>query len=183
MSAKITHKESLPGQNYIKRRRTEPALILATEKDQPKQHNGPLSNSGSADPPPSSAVDPVGTSKMVRSEEDRTKCQTSASPSTSEAESSSSDDDDEVIERERERLAQLHRKNAAPGDGSGETGPDSAASGGTHTKIGSYNYDVLFRRPEWQNKPSEKPADKWKSVINNKQESESFRQFMKKHFK
>ncbi|CCW66227.1 unnamed protein product [Phytomonas sp. Hart1] len=183
MSARITHKESLPGQNYIKRRRTEPGPIFAVKKDEPQEEKGQISDSPNTDPTPTSTIDPVGTFVKEKAAEDHIKRTNSASLSTSEAESSSSDDDDEIIERERERLAQLHKKNVAPGDSNRETGPGSIASGGTHTKLGDYNYDVLFRRSDWRHKTSEKSTDKWKSVINNKQGSEPFQQFMKKHFK
>lgn len=200
MSSRVQHKESLPGQGHIKRRRGPGVDPRPVDGDEGKQEAQQLDRSGSGEADEKEigrdkditrdATEAEGDQrgKRERKEEDGDKPSLSSSSSSSDSSSSSGEDEDDAdaIARETARLAQLRGRAT-----SGTASPSAAKASG------SYNHDVLFRRSDWRKtnasaasaavvsssgaQVSEKK--KWRLVVNNKEESANYQHFMKKHFK
>ncbi|KAF5218977.1 hypothetical protein ECC02_008059 [Trypanosoma cruzi] len=205
MSRLVVHKESLPAQVGIKRRRT-PAVAPASptavgrEKDVGKK-TFPATDDADGNTTDNNRREPEETND---GEADR------AHPvdSVSEGEEESSEDEEMMeLERERRRIEQLHQEKQRTKDektcgGSAAAAPPVQATragnnnnnNGNSTTVGgvsSYNHDVLFRRREWREQNIVTAADgakdskkaRWEAVHNSAQRSAAFRHFMKNHFK
>ncbi|GET93858.1 hypothetical protein, conserved [Leishmania tarentolae] len=201
----IIHKETLPGQSAIKRRRLH---TQATTNPCEEGENGDDNEKHVADVLKCVAGENDAISSSVA------QCSPLHSADKSSAKAahvrSSSSDDDEQIERENARLAKLReqrsrrqREQQSTGDASPASSaqpsanmPDGvstascaaskAQEGAVHTN--SYDHDVLFRNPAWCNPskaatPAEKRKQKWDSVLNRTQDSAAFGHFMKNFFK
>lgn len=183
----IIHKESLPGQGLIKRRRldAQPASEdqLEAKEEEPKvATTESAGHSGDA-----THLPPASGTRTAQSE--------------SGSSSSSDDDDDDEIERENARLAKLREQRnrrqqtqAASGsssNGNGNAAATAATAGGSSgeaERTNSYDHDVLFRNAAWRNPtkaatPAEKRKQKWDSVLNRTQDSAAYSHFMKNFFK
>ncbi|KEG08872.1 hypothetical protein DQ04_06271010 [Trypanosoma grayi] len=203
MSRCVVHKESLPAQVGIKRRRT-------TVEGQPATPSSP--------PPPSSSVaadvdedadrrppsEIGGTDDVHRTDAEKAVDEGNrARARASSSEESESDDEDDVaeLERERRRIEQMRSEKQRTREervgtaaarttdiGGGNSGSNCGGGGG----VSSYNHDVLFRRREWRERgvvaatgkeKREPKKAKWEAVQNNAQNTAAFQHFMKKHFK
>lgn len=209
----IIHKESLPGQGVIKRRRvdtqatTEPCKEGEQGDDNAKHVGDVLKSLAGEHDTIRSTVDPSGPLSSA------TKSSAKAAQARSSSSSSSDDDedDDDQIERENARLAKLREQRSRRQQGQQNTGGASSASsaqpsanmlGGVDTTsspsaskaqeaavhTNSYDHDVLFRNPAWcapskTTTAAEKRQRKWDSVLNRTQDSVAFGHFMKNFFK
>ncbi|KAG5469051.1 hypothetical protein LSCM4_02447 [Leishmania orientalis] len=206
----IIHKESLPAQSLIKRRRvdnqatTEPCREGKCEDDNEKRVDN-VERSG------------AGENGTIRCTEAQSGSFGSASNSLAKTEnasissSDSSSDDDDQIERENARLAKLREQRSrrqqeqhktgkyavssstqssanVPGSVDGTSPPSVLQAQEGALQVNSYDHDVLFRRAVWRHPPKaatdeEKRKQKWDSVLNRTQDSAAFRHFMKNYFK
>ncbi|CAJ1033453.1 hypothetical protein NXY56_006161 [Leishmania guyanensis] len=174
----IIHKESLPGQSLIKRRRVD---TQATTEPHKKGENGDDSErlvddvsksaTGENDVINSTEVQSGSFSSAAKSSAKAVQARSSSSSSSS---SDDEDDDNDQIERENARLAKLREQRslrqqeqpkttgaaAVPSDQSSANmsgGVDAMSSpsaskaqeGAVHTN--SYDHDVLFRNAAWRN--------------------------------
>ncbi|KAK7196921.1 hypothetical protein NESM_000634200 [Novymonas esmeraldas] len=176
----IIHKESLPAQGLIKRRRVDTQPTAA---------------------PPTAPSAPAST-PAVRA------TNTPAASSSASGSSSSDDDrddDDGEVERENARLAkrreqrrrrhQANQQQHAGGGGSACASSRAAAPATVHggggegaLRTNSYDHDVLFRNAAWRSAsqastPAEKRKQTWDSVLNRTQDSAAFKHFMKNFFR
>ncbi|PWV20078.1 hypothetical protein C3747_7g512 [Trypanosoma cruzi] len=207
MSRLVVHKESLPAQVGIKRRRAPavaPASPIAVgrEEDVGKK-TFPATDDADGNTTDNNRREPVET-------DDGEAGRAHPVDSVSEGEEEESSEDEEMVEleRERRRIEQLHQEKqrtkdektcggsaaAAPPVQATRAGSSNNNNNGKSTTVGgvsSYNHDVLFRRREWREQNIVTAADgakdskkaRWEAVHNSAQRSAAFRHFMKSHFK
>lgn len=195
--AGIVHKESLPGQGHIKRRRVDvptPAVLAEKRTGVDVETSVPLQETNNDGNDKKESLTQESANQQTHSKAPASSTPSSGSSSSDEDE----DDSDNEIERENARLAKLReqrsRRQEQPSSGGEHTttshsaitkGASSAnAVGGAN----SYDHDVLFRNAAWRSssKPSsaqEKQKEKWNAVLNRTQDSPAHRHFMKKFFK
>lgn len=169
------HKESLPAQGFIKRRRvdtTDTSKIAELEAEKEEKE--------SPEADPNTQPDTTGSDHL----------EPRKPPSTSSSSSSDDDGDDDIIEMERERarLAALRsqRQKTAGAPSSGDMG--DGRPNDNSSKLNSYDHDVVFRNSAWRRKtgPADEAAKKkaqWNAVTNSTEDSTVFNRFMKSFFK
>ncbi|KPA76604.1 hypothetical protein ABB37_07469 [Leptomonas pyrrhocoris] len=204
----IVHKESLPGQGNIKRRRVDgpsPAAVSMTKANEEANKAASHSEDG-GEGESDLRASPAQKEHLKTSTDQSTAAAAmtskSAQASSSSSSSSDSDDDDsdDEIERENARLAKLreqrHRHQEKSSSGattsreaakSANAPPERQASA-SGVGANSYDHDVLFRNAAWRvsSRPTTadgKQKEKWNSVLNRTQDSVAHRHFMKKFFK
>ncbi|RNF03209.1 hypothetical protein TraAM80_05889 [Trypanosoma rangeli] len=209
MNRLVVHKESLPAQVGIKRRRANTAAPIASSPNslvaegENNDANSPPSSTEHAD------VNTMGSSRCETVEAhdgEAGKADPVDAVPEDEDEESSEDEDVVELERERRRIEQLQQEKQRAKDekigGTSAAASSTRATGlGNRTNttnnttsnggVSSYNHDVLFRRREWREQNVVTTADgvkkdkktKWEAVQNNAQHSAAFRHFMKSHFK
>ncbi|RNF01309.1 uncharacterized protein Tco025E_08604 [Trypanosoma conorhini] len=213
MSRLVVHKESLPAQVGIKRRRAPAAAPTASSPTSSAVEG----ENGDVKPPPPPATEGVCDNTVDSSRRETVETNTGeadrahpvgAVPEDEEEVEESSDDEDMAeLERERRRIEQLRQEkqrakdekiggtaasaSAAPPHATGPGNHAPKTSGSSSGGVSSYNHDVLFRRREWREQNLVTTTDgakrnkkaKWEAVQNNAQHSAAFRHFMKSHFR
>lgn len=196
MSHRVLHKESLPGQGHIKRRRgpiARPETGESAESDEKAKEKETVlgSDAESEDSRHETKTSRASIKKARREEGDAPPSSSSSGGSSSSSSSSEEDDDDaDAIAQEKARLAELHERTTASASRSAGLSSSSAAAAAAKAS-GSYNYDVPFRRQDWRKSSAnvsssgkaEEKERKWRMVVNNKEESSNYQLFLKKHFK
>nr|CCC94236.1 conserved hypothetical protein [Trypanosoma congolense IL3000] len=194
MKKYIRHKESLPAQVGIKRRRVaapEVAPNAVGDSVAGKDKDGSIERA--------ECEKEIGNSKVTSAPEDKT-------PSLSECsedESFSDEDDEEELKRERRRVEELKQKKKLLAEGnngqrttakfSSADGPSNVSANNKRDHLGgisSYNCDVLFRCSQWRTSKTstgdngdKKKKAKWEAVTNDTQSSAAYKHFMKHYFK
>ncbi|CAJ1992118.1 hypothetical protein conserved [Leishmania donovani] len=208
----IIHKESLPGQSVIKRRRIDTQATTEPRKegergDGNEKHVGDVLKGVAGE---KDAISSTVALSGLRSSAAKSPAKAALARSSSSS-SSDDEDDDDQIERENARLAKLREQRSRRQQEQQSTGVASSASsaqpsanmpggvdatsspsaskaqeGAVHTN--SYDHDVLFRNRAWchpskATTAAEKRQKKWDSVLNRTQDSVAFGHFMKNFFK
>ncbi|KPI83369.1 hypothetical protein ABL78_7599 [Leptomonas seymouri] len=196
----IVHKESLPGQSHIKRRRVDvPPSAEGCSKTSDEEVNKASAHNetgGTGKDDLQASPHQSGHAKTLTSTS-----AAAAKPAHTRSSSDSDDDDsDDEIERENARLAKLReqRKRRQEQSSSGATSSKegaksvdaSCAEQASASGIGanSYDHDVVFRNASWRNSSKRATAegrqkDRWNAALNRTSDSAAHRHFMKKFFK
>ncbi|EKF27658.1 hypothetical protein MOQ_008610 [Trypanosoma cruzi marinkellei] len=208
MSRLVVHKESLPAQVGIKRRRA-PAVAPASPTDVGREKDVGKTTFSPTDDADGNATDNNSREPVETNDGEVDRAHPVDSVSEGEEEESSEDEEMVELERERRRIEQLHQekqrvKDEKTGGSSATAVPPVQATRvgnnnnnnnkGNSTSVGgvsSYNHDVLFRRREWREQnivtaadgPKNSKKAMWEAVQNSAQRSAAFRNFMKDHFK
>lgn len=201
----IKHKESLPAQGHVKRRRVDAPPPPTAEDNTPNLDSDTKETAEvDRDAIATAAVAEANTRSVSDAAAPKAAAANATSGNSSSDDESDSDSEDEIA-RENARLAQLReqrsRRQEQSAPARGGTGGSSSASGsaaggasaaspstsGT-TGTNSYDHDVLFRNPAWRTSAKsataeEKRKEKWNAVANRTQESAAHRHFMKNFFK
>ncbi|TPP53737.1 hypothetical protein CGC20_10770 [Leishmania donovani] len=172
----IIHKESLPGQSVIKRRRIDTQATTEPRKegergDGNEKHVGDVLKGVAGEKDAISSTIERENARLAKLREQRSRRQ-QEQQSTGVASSASS--------------AQPSANMPGGVDATSSPSASKAQEGAVHTN--SYDHDVLFRNRAWchpskATTAAEKRQKKWDSVLNRTQDSVAFGHFMKNFFK